>query len=601
MGRATAGLVCAAAALFVARPASAQLKVGVPVQQFQPTPGMAQNFVQVYGTEVVGSLRPALGVFVNYAYRPLVLSVGDERIDVVRHQWTTDLLAAFAIGPTFQVGAALPVTFYQQGEKSNRLPDLDLAPRALGDVRLVPKWRILGPRQGEPGWSLAAVGVLTFPSGSTKDLQGNASVTFEPRAVVEWRTVDRVRTGLNLGYVVRSQQQMLNVDVGNEVSLGAGVSYEVVPDTFTVLGEAYGHVPADPQSAFNIENLPVELNAAGRLRFAQWHTLTVGVGPGLTRGYGSPTVRVYAGYAFDKKELPDRDGDGILDSDDECPDDPEDKDGFEDLDGCPDPDNDQDGILDIHDGCPMDPEDFDEFEDEDGCPEEGPVEVVPPSDRDGDGCPDAEDPCPDSPEDLDGFEDDDCCEDPDNDRDGYADSIDKCPMDPEVWNGVEDEDGCPDEGEAKILLTSTKIEILERVHFEFDKSVIKERSYSILRLVAAVLRANQRVTRLRVEGHTDSKGSDGYNQELSQARAASVANFLIDEGIPANLMEPVGYGESIPIATNMTDEGRALNRRVEFTILEVDGRPVGEVTDVPVREAAPVDPNGPLPVDATLE
>lgn len=81
----------------------------------------------------------------------------------------------------------------------------------------------------------------------------------------------------------------------------------------------------------------------------------------------------------------DRDGDGITDDDDACPDDPEDRDGFQDEDGCPDPDNDQDGISDAEDKCPNDPEDKDGFEDEDGCPD---------SDNDGDGVPDAADACP---------------------------------------------------------------------------------------------------------------------------------------------------------------------------------------------------------------
>ena len=100
----------------------------------------------------------------------------------------------------------------------------------------------------------------------------------------------------------------------------------------------------------------------------------------------------------------DRDGDGILDDVDKCPDDPEDNDGFEDEDGCPDPDNDKDGILDVDDLCPNDPEDKDGFEDEDGCP------------------------------------------DPDNDKDRILDVNDKCPNEPETYNGFEDEDGCPDKG-----------------------------------------------------------------------------------------------------------------------------------------------------------
>ena len=531
---ALAGAVLLALLLGTA-PASAQPQ-GVPVQQFAPAPGMSQNFVRVYGTEVVGSLRPAFGVFVNYAYRPLVVTLkGDggteQRFDLIRHQWAADLMAAFAIGPSFQLGAALPVTFHQEGEREDMLPNNSLAARALGDVRLVPKWRVFGEYatwdpEGWDDWSLALLAVLTYPSGSKKDLQGDQSVTGEPKVVVEWRPIDRLRTGLNLGYVVRKQQGLYNVDVGNELTAGIGASFGLVEDVLEIIGETAARIPADPDSAFSWENSPVEMHVAARLRLFEWHTLTVGVGPGLTDGYGAPTVRVYAGYAFDKQELPDRDGDGIPDRDDDCPD---------------------------------DPEDFDQFEDEDGC------------------------------------------RDPDNDQDGFPDEIDKCPDEPEIWNQVEDDDGCPDEGRELVRVTPTKVEILERVHFEFDKAVIKPRSYPILKLVAAVLKANPRITRFRVEGHTDSKGTDPYNLELSQARAASVASFLVDHGISANMLEAVGYGESVPIATNMTDDGRALNRRVEFTILEVDGRPVEQVPDAPPVYEAPPPTVDEMPPDAVPE
>ena len=131
----------------------------------------------------------------------------------------------------------------------------------------------------------------------------------------------------------------------------------------------------------------------------------------------------------------DRDGDGVPDSLDACPDEPEDKDGFQDEDGCPDLDNDGDGIPDHEDQCPNDPEDKDGFQDTDGCPEH---------DNDSDGIPDSLDRCPNEAEDKDGFEDDDGCPDPDNDGDGIPDKNDKCPNDPETVNGFEDEDGCPD-------------------------------------------------------------------------------------------------------------------------------------------------------------
>ena len=131
---------------------------------------------------------------------------------------------------------------------------------------------------------------------------------------------------------------------------------------------------------------------------------------------------------------PDRDGDGIPDAHDKCPDEPEDFDGFEDDDGCPEPDNDQDGVLDKDDNCPNIPGPVSNK----GCP----TKKV--GDRDHDGIPDDLDKCPDDPEDKDGFQDDDGCPDPDNDHDGILDKDDQCPNDPEDKDGFQDDDGCPD-------------------------------------------------------------------------------------------------------------------------------------------------------------
>jgi hypothetical protein len=134
---------------------------------------------------------------------------------------------------------------------------------------------------------------------------------------------------------------------------------------------------------------------------------------------------------------PDNDGDGILDAVDDCPDAAEDRDGFADLDGCPDLDNDGDGIVDARDACPDEPENFDGHRDADGCPD---VFV----DSDGDTIGDDTDLCPHGAEDLDGFEDADGCPDPDNDLDGIADAQDQCPNEAEDYDGVRDDDGCPD-------------------------------------------------------------------------------------------------------------------------------------------------------------
>jgi OOP family OmpA-OmpF porin len=248
----------------------------------------------------------------------------------------------------------------------------------------------------------------------------------------------------------------------------------------------------------------------------------------------------------------DRDGDGIKDNVDKCPDDPEDMDGFQDADGCPDLDNDNDGIPDKTDKCPNEPEDKDGFQDADGCPD---------PDNDGDGLFDTVDQCPNDPEDKDGFEDADGCPDPDNDKDGFLDKDDKCPNEPGVAP-----DGCPKKY-TLVVVTETKIELKQTVFFDFNKASIKSVSFALLNEVAQAMADNPKI-RVEVGGHTDSVGNDAFNLKLSQSRAESVRTYLIKRGIDSNRMVPKGYGENVPIADNRTEAGRSQNRRVEFVITE---------------------------------
>lgn len=245
----------------------------------------------------------------------------------------------------------------------------------------------------------------------------------------------------------------------------------------------------------------------------------------------------------------DRDGDGILDDVDQCPDDPEDFDGFEDVDGCPDPDNDGDGVPDVNDECPN----VEGPAENNGCPQ---------FDRDFDGFPNINDACPDKPEDFDGFQDEDGCPEEDNDSDGIPDLIDECPNTP----GPESNNGCPVERKL-VKVEKDQIRLNERVHFKTAKSDILSSSYPLLDEVADVLNENPKI-HVRIEGHTDSRGSASYNQRLSDARAASVLQYLLGRGIDASRLESKGFGEQRPIEDNATKTGRAANRRVEIHITQ---------------------------------
>ena len=246
----------------------------------------------------------------------------------------------------------------------------------------------------------------------------------------------------------------------------------------------------------------------------------------------------------------DNDRDGIPNDLDNCPDQAEDIDGFNDLDGCPDPDNDGDRILDEVDNCPDLPEDFDGYNDDDGCPD---------PDNDGDGIFDGRDACPDEAEDIDGYKDEDGCPDPDNDGDGVLDDLDLCPGTPA--QAVVDESGCPVAKEIQQDL------ILEGVSFLSGSAQLTPESLGILSAVAESLTAWPEV-RIEIRGHTDSTGSPEVNRDLSHRRALAVKDSFVHMGVDPSRMTAIGFGEDYPLADNGTPEGRRINRRVEVHRLD---------------------------------
>lgn len=181
-----------------------------------------------------------------------------------------------------------------------------------------------------------------------------------------------------------------------------------------------------------------------------------------------------------------------------------------------------------------------------------PPPPLPPADTDGDGVLDTVDQCPNTPR---GVQVDVRGCPLDSDGDGVPDYLDKCPN---TTRGLTvDATGC---------VRAVQTIVLQNVNFEFNKDVLTADARVVLAGVAKGL-TSQKDLRVELAGHTDSKGSDAYNQRLSDRRAASVKTFLITQGVaPAQLVSK-GYGEKQPIATNETDPGRAQNRRVEFRVL----------------------------------
>jgi OmpA-OmpF porin, OOP family len=233
------------------------------------------------------------------------------------------------------------------------------------------------------------------------------------------------------------------------------------------------------------------------------------------------------------KGCPDKDNDGIMDKDDACPD----KAGIAQFKGCPD--TDKDGVEDSKDECPT-VAGLAQFN---GCP-----------DTDGDGITDSKDKCPTEagPVETQGC--------PDRDKDGIIDKEDKCP---DVFGIIENK-GCPEiKQETKQIFERA----LQGIQFETGKDVIRKNSYGILDEVFVVMRENPEYS-LSIFGHTDNTGADDMNMTLSQKRADAVKKYLVDKGVPENrIVEVKGFGETMPVATNDTAEGRTQNRRVEFKVV----------------------------------
>ncbi len=213
----------------------------------------------------------------------------------------------------------------------------------------------------------------------------------------------------------------------------------------------------------------------------------------------------------------DPDRDGIRGDADKCPTEPEDKDSFEDDNGCPDPDNDGDGIADAADKCPLEAEDKDSFQDEDGCP------------------------------------------DPDNDGDGVPDAADKCPTEPETKNGFQDDDGCPDEIPEKLKQFTG---VIQGITFKVGSAELAAASSKVLDKAVEVL-AEFKDIKLEVQGHTDDQPIKSKtfadNHALSHARAESVKAYFVKKGIEEGRLIAKGYGDSVPVEAPAGLKGGKLN------------------------------------------
>ena len=451
------------------------------VQTFNPAPG-PRNYLTTRGARTDGEMAWSAGLMVNYGYKPFVIvscesstdcdgsdATGEDDVLVVENLATADLMGSFTPIPMLQAGLRIPVQFLKgQGlTDQGRADPEELSAAGLGDPELEVKARLFG----EPD-DMLVLGAALFGRAPLGDAINDDKYMGDEGAVVGGRGIVDLQMGpigaaVNLAGLYRGEGRVGNTTLGPEFRYGVAGGYQASP-VLRVVADVFGGTKFSSTNGTNTveADLGAQISPVGAP-----FVVTAGLGAGLLQGIGVPVVRALVGFTY-IQEVKDRDGDTLIDEDDQCPtvaedldgfedsdgcpdadndgdlvpdeadkcpDVAEDPDGFEDTDGCPELDNDKDGINDDRDACPSEPETKNNYKDEDGCPDE--------ADTDEDGVPDAKDKCPQDPEDTDGFEDTDGCPDPDNDQDGVPDNMDECIDEPETINGVDDEDGCPEEGE----------------------------------------------------------------------------------------------------------------------------------------------------------
>ncbi|MBA2543520.1 MAG: OmpA family protein [Deltaproteobacteria bacterium] len=612
------------------RRASAEVGGNVDLSVFRPAID-SRGYLTVNASQVLGHKELSFGLgSLDWGHNLIQFGDGDTCTENsgaacynISNVVTATLIAAFGVkaGPLeLEFGASFPLRIMNGDRGPDNLvdpgnnnddEDFKLSSQGIGSIGLHLKTRFLKTSR-PPHVGVGVIASVFLPSANPKDSWLGESKTVPQLMGIldkEFGRTGRLRVALNAGIRIRSTTTFTDdgmgeeapapdvtipttnkkLTAGTEIPFGLGIAYAISRQKFDVVGEVFGTVPLGDKENYQ----PLEAILGVKLYLARNSFLSLGAGRGLVPNKGAnPDLRAFIGIVFEPN-IGDRDGDGLKDDVDKCPDDPEDFDGFEDEDGCPEPDNDRDGILDDDDKCRDIPEDKDGFQDEDGCPEgdkndrdgDGILDNVDkcpdePEDfdqfQDEDGCPDpdndqdgildVDDLCPNDPEDKDGFEDEDGCPDLDNDKDRILDKDDKCPNEPETYNGTDDEDGCPDRG--RVVVTDTAIEILDMVYFEYNKAVIKPQSYPILDAVAATLNGNPSIQLIEVQGHTDERGNDAYNLDLSDKRAHSVEKYLADKGVDAKRLTAQGYGETQPIDRRSNEAAWAKNRRVAFLILK---------------------------------
>jgi outer membrane protein OmpA-like peptidoglycan-associated protein len=335
----------------------------------RPALGFDSDFtVESTATAPAGSYRAE--VLFDYQRNLLALKSGETKLgNLLESRLTAHLMGGYSFG-RIEVGADLPVVLYQGANLSLLTQNGIVGPladpisqTALGDLRLVARLPVLA--QGMSPVSLAVVGEIRLPTGSKQSFTGDGPMAIP--SVVVARQFGGVRLDGQLGYVARRQGQYAQLVVHDAVTYGLGASIDLPQvslfRSWKGILDLNGQLPRGVSIDSARYQSPIALRAGVRARVGEHVSAELGMGTGLSSGgYGRDLWRIFFGLTWDhvkaEQENLDRDGDGVPDAEDRCPDVP----GPADMEGCPDSDG--DGVPDIDDKCPKEPGPAQN----DGCP-----------------------------------------------------------------------------------------------------------------------------------------------------------------------------------------------------------------------------------------
>ena len=542
--------------------ARAQAAPGFVLNRFEPSERGSEWFV-ADTLDLRGAVRPALGVVADYGHKPYVLlnRDGSENTHVVTNQLFVHIGGSLVLFDRLRIGASIPLAMVQDSSRTGGVVAgqriVGSNSGGFGDLRLAADLRLAG-KYGD-AFTLAFGGRVWAPTGDSTKLLGDDSVRIGPRLAAAG-DIGAFAYALSAGVTYRANNaSFAGHATGSEVNFGAAAGARVLDKKLLIGPEIWGSsIVAESDAFFGARTTPLALlgsghYTAGDVRFG------LGAGPGLSHAAGTAAFRAVASLEWAPGIEParvappplpsDRDGDGVADDIDACPDVPGVATDDPKTNGCP-PDRDRDGVFDVVDACPDVPGIKTEDPKTNGCP----------PDRDRDGVLDDVDACPDVPGVRTENPKTNGCP-PDRDNDGILDSADACPDVPGPANQDPKKNGCP-----VAFLADNQIKITDQIKFRFGLADLDPASDVVLQAVLEIMKTHVEIKKVTVQGHTDSVGTPERNLNLSRARAGAVAAWLVKHGTDKTRVVAEGLGLTRPIEPNETDAGRSANRRVEFHI-----------------------------------